>query len=177
MVQLYVSTHTYNQELQKAVTNVTLHFPDYSDTYLQCGCFLLVVYFAIINFRTVPLDKKIRKMNSLTWIMNIFGFPARDTQISAAKGSHSNSKLYQESYAARRPDVTPFVNTVTNKQSASEWSSSATESSWRGCLNVHLARAFRIAFCIKLKIIAFPILLWFMLYSSASFSTGGITAS
>jgi hypothetical protein len=60
--------------------------------------------------------------------MNIFGFPTRDTHFSAVKGSHSNSKLYQQSYAARRLDVTPCVNTVTNKQSASEWSSLATES-------------------------------------------------
>jgi len=129
MVQLHVSTHTYNQELQKAVTNVTLHFPDYSDTYLRCGCFLLVVYFAIINFRTVLHDKKNHK-NEFTYMnYEYFGFPTTDTHFSAVKGSHSNSKLYQESYAARRPNVTPFVNTVTNKQSALEWSSPATESS------------------------------------------------
>ena len=48
--------------------------------------------------------------------------------ISAVKGSHSNSKLYQESYATRRPDVTPFFQHC-HQQTASEWSSSATESS------------------------------------------------
>ena len=93
MVQLHVSTHTYNHELQKAVANVTFHFPDYSDTYMQCGCFLLVVYFAIINFRTVPLDKKNHK-NEFTYLnYEYFWFSRQRHTFFSCKGQPKQLKI------------------------------------------------------------------------------------